>query len=475
MTIAPQEHPREDGPQRRPVLGGAQVALGNLAECQPERVWALSDEEVRRAAETLGHVLTAAQGAMVAVLAEARRRGISTSDGWGPMDWARSAAPLLPERMLRDLDAVAAVADERRLQGLLEAVAEGLHPGDPDLRPMPVGKAAQIVRFHADVRGLADPTILEEATATLVEGGRGADGLSERNLAVAVRYAADHLRSDRRVEDEAGVRRAMRSLVKGAGPLGMSRYTLLLDEEGAAIVDAAVDTLAKPEPDAQTGAPDHRSPATRRADALIELVGRAVSAPQGVPRQAKTSLVLTIGLEALAGRCRGAGLTPAGEMVTAGTVRRLACDAEVTPMVLGSDGEILDQGRAVRLFTRGQIRHLWLRDKGCTFPGCSRPAAWTDAHHLIHWVDDGPSDLSNAALLCRAHHSVVHAHGYAGRVLAGPPGDGGRSGPRVEGDLRPGSYRTRLEEWRAERERAGRDRAERAGGASAGPGPPPRP
>ncbi|QGN57672.1 HNH endonuclease signature motif containing protein [Nostocoides sp. HKS02] len=465
MAIAPQEHPREDGPQSRPVLGGARVAQASLAECLPERVWALSDDEVRGAAEALGHVVTAAQSAMVAVLAEARRRGLSTSDGWSAMDWARSAAPLMPERTLRDLDAVAAVADELRLEGVLDAVAEGVRSGDQDVRPLPVVKAAQVVRFHTDVRSLADPTVLAEATATLIDGGRGADGLSERNLAAAVRYAADHLRSDRLVEDEAGVRRAMRSLVKGAGPLGMWRYTLLLDEEGAAIVDAAVDALAKPEPDAQTGEPDLRRPAARRADALIELVARAVSAPDGVPRQAKTSLVLTIGLDALVGRCRGAGLSPAGDLLTAGTVRRLACDAEVIPMVLGADGEILDQGQAIRLFNRAQIRHLWIRDRGCTFPGCSKPAAWTDAHHLIHWVDDGPTDLDNAALLCRAHHTVVHSHGYGGRLVASP------TGPRVEWDLTTGSYQRRLGQWRRERAGPPSARGRPAGGAPSAGGP----
>ena len=204
-------------------------------ECEPERVWALSDEEVRAAAEALAHVVTAAQSAMVAVVAEARRRGISTSGGWGALDWARSVAPLMSERTVRDVDVVAAAADEPRLQGVVDAVAQGARPVEEDVRPLPVGKAAQIVRFHAGVRGLADPAMLEETTATLVESGRGADGLSERDLAVAVRYAADQLRPDRLVEDEAAARRAMRSLVKGAGPLGMWRYTLLLDEEGAAV------------------------------------------------------------------------------------------------------------------------------------------------------------------------------------------------------------------------------------------------
>lgn len=468
MAIAAQEQSREDGPPARPVLSGARVGLASLSGCQPERVWALSDDELRYAGQVLGQVVTAAQAALVAVLAEARGRGISTSAGWGALDWARSVAPLLGERALRDLDTVAAVAavgDERGLAGVLDAVAQGRRPGERDVQPLPVGKAAQIVRFHTAVRGLADPVLLEEATATLVEGARGACGLGERDLAVAVRFAGDQLRPDRLVEDDARARRGMRSLVKGAGPLGMWRYTLLLDEEGAAVVDAAVDALSRPEPDPGTGELDPRAPAARRADALVELVGRAVSAPQGVPQQAKTALVLTIGLEVLAGRCRGAALSPGGDLLTAGTARRLACDGEIIPVVLGSAGEVLDQGRAVRLFTRGQIRHLWLRDRGCTFPGCSRPAAWTDAHHLIHWVDDGPTDMSNAALLCRAHHTVVHAHGYAGVVVPGP------GGPRVEWDLSSGSYQRRLHQWRTEQARArARDGRETNGLGDSDPG-----
>ena len=132
-----------------------------------------------------------------------------------------------------------------------------------------------------------------------------------------------------------------------------------------------------------------------------------------------------------------------GDLLTADTVRRLACDAQVIPIVLGSKGEVLDQGMAERLFNRAQIRHLWMRDQHCTFPGCSKPASWTDAHHLIHWIDDGPTDTWNAALLCRAHHTVVHRNRLAGEVVDGP------RGPHVRWDLSPGSYDSRLAAWRA--------------------------
>lgn len=451
-----------------------------LAESTPNRVWALSDEEVRQAMTLLGGVHTSLAAVTAAVVAEARRRGLGTGEGWGSVDWARAHAPLLPTRLLFDLEVVAGVADDPRMAEVVEGVMAGVDPvaadarsevasagdvgatdggsdaaGDGELNDdlpvdvlpvdvlpgealpveaLPVGKAAQIIRFHRSLRGLADPSALDEVTGALQISASGPDGLSDRDLAVAIKHAGNVLRPDRLVEHDADVRRAHRSLVKGSGPLGMSRYTLLLDDEGAAIIDAAVDALAKPKPDQETRERDRRTPAARRADALLDLVSRAVDAPDGVPRQAKTTLVVTMNLEVLEGRCRGAGLTPAGEVLTAETVRRLACDAQVVPVVLGSRGEILDQGQAVRLFNRAQVRHLWLRDQHCTFPGCSKPAAWTDAHHLVHWADGGASETRNAALLCRAHHTVVHRDRYAGHVVDGP------DGPHVRWNLMPGSY-----------------------------------
>ena len=60
--------------------------------------------------------------------------------------------------------------------------------------------------------------------------------------------------------------------------------------------------------------------------------------------------------------------------------------------------DILDWGKAKRLFTPAQTARLWLRDGGCTYPGCDAPAHRCDAHHLIHWADGGPRDLGNAAM-----------------------------------------------------------------------------
>jgi hypothetical protein len=367
----PAEEATAGQPHSRPVLDAASRAREALSSSSPQRLWALSDAEVAVSMVELGQLEASVDAHLVAVMAEAKTRGLGTGEGWGPVDWARAKAPGLSTRTLLDLDTVAGAVGEPRLAEVVDAVTQGA--GSEQSDALPVGKAAQIVRFHKGIRGLAEASGLESATAILLHSARGNDGLSERQLAVAVRHAGDVMRPERLVEHDAEVRRTHRSLVKSRGPMGMSRYTMLLDEEGAAIVDAAVDALAKPKPDHDTGEHDARTPAARRAEALIELVTRAVGAPEGgVPRQAKTSLVLTIGLDALQGRCRGAGLTMDGELLTVETVRRLACDAQVIPMVLGSKGEILEQGKGERLFNRAQIRHLWLRDQHCSFPGCSK-------------------------------------------------------------------------------------------------------
>ena len=41
-----------------------------------------------------------------------------------------------------------------------------------------------------------------------------------------------------------------------------------------------------------------------------------------------------------------------------------------------------------------------------------RPDLALDAHHITHWVDGGPTSLTNAALLCARHHTIAHQRGW---------------------------------------------------------------
>lgn len=94
--------------------------------------------------------------------------------------------------------------------------------------------------------------------------------------------------------------------------------------------------------------------------------------------------------------------------VAAATLRKIACDADIIPALLGTHGEILDLGRKTRLFTPAQRLALTARDQGCTFPNCTIPAPWCEAHDITYWSQDGPTNLDNGALLCTHHHHLIH-------------------------------------------------------------------
>ncbi|MEE2521902.1 DUF222 domain-containing protein [Pseudarthrobacter sp. J75] len=94
--------------------------------------------------------------------------------------------------------------------------------------------------------------------------------------------------------------------------------------------------------------------------------------------------------------------------VAAATLRKLACDADIIPAVLGTHGEILDLGRKTRLFTTAQRLALTARDQGCAFPNCTIPAPWCEAHHITYWSHQGPTNTNNGVLLCSHHHHLIH-------------------------------------------------------------------
>ena len=129
MAITPQEPHGQDGQHPfRPVLGALEVAVKAMADSQPTRTWALSEPELAKAVQALGELSAMVDATLVSVLAEAASRGLGTGEGWGPVDWARSLAPLLPLRTITDAQAVARVAGDPRLSGVLEAATVGATP-----------------------------------------------------------------------------------------------------------------------------------------------------------------------------------------------------------------------------------------------------------------------------------------------------------------------------------------------------------
>src|SRR5690606_6336601 len=127
--------------------------------------------------------------------------------------------------------------------------------------------------------------------------------------------------------------------------------------------------------------------------------------------------------------------------VSVSALRVAAADAEVIPVVLGGRSEVLDWGRARRLFTSAQRLALVERDGGCSW--CHAPPSWCEAHHIRWWERDaGPTDLSNGVLLCARCHHRVHRDGWTIRVENGhvsfepAPTVGGREKTRLGGRAR---------------------------------------
>ena len=107
--------------------------------------------------------------------------------------------------------------------------------------------------------------------------------------------------------------------------------------------------------------------------------------------------------------------------ITASTVRKIACDADIIPIVLGGQGRILDIGRASRIFPPHVRKAITARDQGCAFPECTIPAPWCEAHHINYWSRGGSTGAGNGTLLCSHHHHVVHTEQWAIQLRSGVP------------------------------------------------------
>jgi hypothetical protein len=97
-----------------------------------------------------------------------------------------------------------------------------------------------------------------------------------------------------------------------------------------------------------------------------------------------------------------------GAPISLATARRIACDASIIPIVLGSDSEPLDIGRTSRTIPLGIRRAVVARDIGCVHLNCDAPAQRCEVHHVRHWANGGPTALNNLVLLCPRHHWTIH-------------------------------------------------------------------
>jgi len=209
-------------------------------------------------------------------------------------------------------------------------------------------------------------------------------------------------------EDPAPAAGELRLCNRRDGRLGFEGW---FDAEHGPQFQGLIDQLAAPRP-LSPDIPDPRSTEQRQADALLEICGLARAAQECPTTGGEPPHVsVTIGWEALRAEL-GAALLDYGRHLGAADARRWACDCKIIPVVLGGESEPLDVGRTSRTVPLGIRRALTSRDLGCAFPGCDRPPARCDAHHVRHWADGGGTSLHNCVLLCPTHHRHVHGTGW---------------------------------------------------------------
>jgi hypothetical protein len=192
--------------------------------------------------------------------------------------------------------------------------------------------------------------------------------------------------------------------------------------DDAAMFDAiasVIDAKAKP-----LGRDDQRPTGQRQAEALADACGYVLAhGDHGVLPETggrRPHLNVLIRLEDLEGRARSAVLDLGGRM-TPESLRMLACDAGVVPIVMNGAGQPLDVGRSTRVIPDGLRRAVAARDRGCAHPGCDRLPSWSEIHHIREWEHGGPTELGNLVMVCKVHHRLIHHSEWSVRIRDGLP------------------------------------------------------
>ncbi len=349
---------------------------------------------------TLSAHLDAATAELLSLLREFDARG-----GWAAHG-CRSCAEWLSWRVGLDPGAARERVRVARALGALPQLAAALARGELS---------------YAKVRALTR-VATPDTEARLLAVGRAGTAAHVERIVRAWR------RVDRLAEtQEAEARHARRSLQVYPDEDGMWVVRGRLEPEAGAMLVRALEAgrealyqrrQATQMPDQAEAEPP--TPGQQQADALALVAETALQ--HGLdpdPGHERYQVVVHVDAAALADPEQpGQSALEDGVGVSAGTSRRLACDATRVVLRHSGEGEVLDVGRRTRAIPPALRRELQARDRGCRFPGCGVRHA--QGHHIHHWVNGGPTRLDNLALLCRRHHRAVHEEGY--RVERGADG-----------------------------------------------------
>jgi 5-methylcytosine-specific restriction protein A len=359
-----------------------------------------------------------AERATVAATAALERRGVFTSHGY--QSPAAALADLLGCERFEARRRVTAAEqvmpriglDGAALPARLPATAAAFADGRSSLRHVEV--VARVLGSPAAARLAPDQWAGAEEQLAAKSAIYTASELQAWGIALVELLDQDGAEPDDR--PSAQVNELQLTRLPGGGGRIKGRF------DDAAMFDAiatVVDAKAKP-----LTADDDRPAGQRQAEALADVCGYVLDhGPTNLIPECgghRPHVNVLIRLDDLQNRARAACLDFGGT-VAPGALRTLCCDAAAVPIVLDGKGQPLDVGRATRTIPDGLRRAVAARDRGCAHPGCDRPPAWCECHHLVPWELGGETKLSNLAMLCRAHHRQIHSTEWICRIRDGLP------------------------------------------------------
>ena len=370
--------------------GAVQTLRSVVAALRSESLGELPDARVEGDLVELHEVLEELEAERLRRLGELDRRRLFERDGF------LSATAWLASRCRVAWSAAREQVATARALHAMERVRAAFEAGEVSMAGVRVLASAQ----QAETEAFASAEeLLTEAAARHSIG----------DLRRVVAFWREQVARERAADGE-DLLHARRRLHASVSLDGMVRVDGDLDPTTGESVLTALQAVMDAEARSGRGGED-RTPPQQRADALGEICRQWLDhGTRPSVAGERPHLNVTVSSDALSSTAAPAELEHAG-LVGIHEARRLACDASVLRVVTDPGSQPLDVGRRTPVVSPAIRRGVIVRDRHCRFPGCDRPQAWCDAHHVVHWADGGRTALENLLLLCRRHHGLVHRLG----------------------------------------------------------------
>ncbi|ONI75166.1 hypothetical protein ALI144C_41210 [Actinosynnema sp. ALI-1.44] len=290
------------------------------------------------------------------------------------------------------------------IEAVLPLTADRLAAGE-----VGVGQVEVIRKFVASLEHL-EPEKITLAEKLMVE--RAEEDDPNALARYGERWVRDIIDPDGTPPHDEESQRPERELRRHVFRDGRMEFKGRLDAETAALFEALLAPFEKRE------SSETRGCAERGGDAFADVLQKAANCPDSPAHNGyKTEVAFTVSMDELM-RSADNQVLP-GTRLTAGEARRIACDAHVLPVVMGGASQPLDVAVPAYVVPAHIRRGLVLRDRGCTFPSCDRPASVCHSHHIKSWLRGGPTALGNLVLLCGQHHRLIHRSEWSVQLVDG--------------------------------------------------------